>query len=397
MIVVMNPRATQANIDQVAAKIEQAGLRTHLSKGEDRVIIGVIGDKKVIAGLEMNMLEGVEKTVRITEKYKMVSRDFHPANSIVDVAGFPVGGEQLAIMAGPCSVESYDQVYDVAVKVKAAGAQFLRGGAFKPRTSPYDFQGLGLEGLKILRDVGDKTGLRVVTEIVDKEDIELVSEYADLLQVGARNMQNFQMLKALGKIQMPILFKRGISATISEWLNAAEYIASGGNQNIIFCERGIRTYETFTRNTMDLNAVAALKELTHFPVIADPSHGTGRWQMVRPLARASVAVGADGLIIEVHCHPEEALSDGDQSLIPQNFELLMDEVRQIAPAVRRRVCVGRSLLLSASDSSADRSASVSRMCLAMTSISQGSAAQRNLCRRRCSLVRWMRPQLISRP
>ena len=337
MIVVMNPRATQANIDQVAAKIEQAGLRTHLSKGEDRVIIGVIGDKKVIAGLEMNMLEGVEKTVRITEKYKMVSRDFHPANSIVDVAGFPVGGEQLAIMAGPCSVESYDQVYDVAVKVKAAGAQFLRGGAFKPRTSPSDVPGLGREGLKSWRDVGDKTGLRVVTEIVDKEDIELVSEYADLLQVGARNMQNFQMLKALGKIQMPILFKRGISATISEWLNAAEYIASGGNQNIIFCERGIRTYETFTRNTMDLNAVAALKELTHFPVIADPSHGTGRWQMVRPLARASVAVGADGLIIEVHCHPEEALSDGDQSLIPQNFELLMDEVRQIAPAVGRRV------------------------------------------------------------
>ncbi len=336
MIVVMNPRATQANIDQVTAKIEQAGLRTHLSQGEDRFIIGVIGDKKLIAGLEMNMMDGVEKTVRITEKYKLVSRDFHPANSIVDVAGFPVGGEQLAIMAGPCSVESYEQVYDVAVKVKEAGAQFLRGGAFKPRTSPYDFQGLGLEGLKILRDVGDKTGLRVVTEIVDKDDIEIVSEYADLVQVGARNMQNFQMLKALGKTKMPILFKRGLSATISEWLNAAEYIASGGNENIIFCERGIRTYETFTRNTMDLNAVAALKELTHFPVIADPSHGTGRWQMVRPLARASVAVGADGLIIEVHCHPECALSDGDQSLVPRNFEQLMDEVRQIAPAVGRR-------------------------------------------------------------
>ena len=336
MIVVMNPRATQANIDQVTAKIEQAGLRTHLSQGEDRFIIGVIGDKKLIAGLEMNMMDGVEKTVRITEKYKLVSRDFHPANSIVDVAGFPVGGEQLAIMAGPCSVESYEQVYDVAVKVKEAGAQFLRGGAFKPRTSPYDFQGLGLEGLKILRDVGDKTGLRVVTEIVDKDDIEIVSEYADLVQVGARNMQNFQMLKALGKTKMPILFKRGLSATISEWLNAAEYIASGGNENIIFCERGIRTYETFTRNTMDLNAVAALKELTHFPVIADPSHGTGRWQMVRPLARASVAVGADGLIIEVHCHPECALSDGDQSLLPRNFEQLMDEVRQIAPAVGRR-------------------------------------------------------------
>ena len=337
MIVVMSPRATQENVDRVMAKIEQAGLHIHPSRGEDRLIIGVIGDKKAISALEMNMMEGVEKTVRITEKYKLVSRDFHPANTIVDVAGFPVGGEQLAIMAGPCSVESYDQLYEVAVKVKEAGAQFLRGGAFKPRTSPYDFQGLGLEGLKILRDVADKTGLRVVTEIVDKDDLEMVSEYADLLQIGARNMQNFQMLKAIGKSQKPVLFKRGLSATISEWLNAAEYIASGGNENIIFCERGIRTFETYTRNTMDLNAVAALKELTHFPVIADPSHGTGRWRMVRPIARASVAVGADGLIIEVHCHPELALSDGDQSLIPRKFEILMDEVRQIAPAVGRRV------------------------------------------------------------
>ena len=337
MIVVMNPRATQENIDQVVAKNEQAGLRTHPSKGEDRIIIGVIGDKNRIARLEMNMMEGVEKTVRITEKYKLVSRDFHPADTIVDVAGFPVGGETLAIMAGPCSVESYDQLYDIAVKVKEAGAQFLRGGAFKPRTSPYDFQGLGLEGLKILREVGEKTGLRIVTEIVDKDDIDMVSEYADLLQVGARNMQNFQMLKALGKAKKPVLFKRGLSATISEWLNAAEYIVSGGNGNIIFCERGIRTYENYTRNTMDLNAVAALKELTHFPIIADPSHGTGRWQLVRPLARASVAVGADGLIVEVHCNPELALSDGDQSLIPQKFDMLMDEVRQIAPAVGRRI------------------------------------------------------------
>ena len=337
MIVVMNPRATQENIDQVVAKIEQAGLRTHPSKGEDRIIIGVIGDKNRIARLEMNMMEGVEKTVRITEKYKLVSRDFHPADTIVDVAGFPVGGETLAIMAGPCSVESYDQLYDIAVKVKEAGAQFLRGGAFKPRTSPYDFQGLGLDGLKILREVGEKTGLRIVTEIVDKDDIDMVSEYADLLQVGARNMQNFQMLKALGKAKKPVLFKRGLSATISEWLNAAEYIVSGGNGNIIFCERGIRTYENYTRNTMDLNAVAALKELTHFPIIADPSHGTGRWQLVRPLARASVAVGADGLIVEVHCNPELALSDGDQSLIPQKFDMLMDEVRQIAPSVGRRI------------------------------------------------------------
>ena len=337
MIIVMSPRATQENVDRVMAKIEQAGLHIHPSRGEDRLIIGVIGDKKAISALEMNMMEGVGKTVRITEKYTLVSRDFHPANTIVDVAGFPVGGEQLAIMAGPCSVESYDQLYEIAVAVKAAGAQFLRGGAFKPRTSPYDFQGLGLEGLKILRDVADKTGLRVVTEIVDKDDLDMVSEYADLLQIGARNMQNFQMLKAIGKSQKPVLFKRGLSATISEWLNAAEYIASGGNENIIFCERGIRTFETYTRNTMDLNAVAALKELTHFPVIADPSHGTGRWRMVRPIARASVAVGADGLIIEVHCHPELALSDGDQSLIPRKFEILMDEVRQIAPAVGRRV------------------------------------------------------------
>ena len=233
MIVVMNPRATKENVDQVIAKIEQAGLHTHLSKGEDRLIIGVIGDKKRIAGLEMNMMEGVEKTVRITEKYKLVSRDFHPADTIVDVAGFPVGGEELAIMAGPCSVESYDQLYEVAVKVKAAGAQFLRGGAFKPRTSPYDFQGLGLEGLRILRKVADQTGLRVVTEIVDKDDIAVMSEYADLLQVGARNMQNFQMLKALGKSRMPILFKRGLSATISEWLNAAEYIAAGARDSHI--------------------------------------------------------------------------------------------------------------------------------------------------------------------
>lgn len=337
MIIVMSPRATQENVDRVMAKVEQAGLHIHPSRGEDRLIIGVIGDKKAISALEMNMMEGVEKTVRITEKYKLVSRDFHPANTIVDVAGFPVGGEWLAIMAGPCSVESYDQLYEVAVKVKEAGAQFLRGGAFKPRTSPYDFQGLGLDGLKILRDVADQTGLRVVTEIVDKDDLDMVSEYADLLQIGARNMQNFQMLKAIGKSQKPVLFKRGLSATISEWLNAAEYIASGGNENIIFCERGIRTFETYTRNTMDLNAVAALKELTHFPVIADPSHGTGRWRMVRPIARASIAVGADGLIIEVHCHPELALSDGDQSLIPQKFDILMNEVRQIAPAVGRIV------------------------------------------------------------
>ena len=336
MIIVMKTNSNQEQIDAVLNKLAQSGLKPHISEGDERTIIGVIGDKQKIAGLEMNMLDGVEKTVRITEKYKLVSREFHPADSVVDVSGFAVGGEELAIMAGPCSVENYEQMKLSAIAVKASGAQFLRGGAFKPRTSPYDFQGLGLEGLKIMRHVADEVGLRVVTEVVDKDDIDMVSEYADLLQVGARNMQNYQMLKALGKAKRPVLLKRGLSSTLSEWLNAAEYIASEGNMGIIFCERGIRTYEPYTRNTMDLNAVVAIKNLSHLPIIADPSHGTGRWEMVRPIARASVAAGADGLIIEVHPNPSAALSDGDQSLTPKNFEVLMNEVRQIAPAVCRR-------------------------------------------------------------
>ncbi|MBR6342649.1 MAG: 3-deoxy-7-phosphoheptulonate synthase [Selenomonadaceae bacterium] len=330
MIIVMGPNATKENIEGVQAKLEREGLRFHLSKGEDRTIVGVIGDKKKIANLEMNMMEGVEKTVRITEKYKLVSRDFHPADSVIDAGGVKIGGDHLVIMAGPCSVESLEQLREAARCVKEGGAQFLRGGAFKPRTSPYDFQGLGDEGLKMLRTVADEFGLKVITEVVDHDDIDLVGAYADVFQVGARNMQNFQMLKALGKARKPVLLKRGLSATISEWLNAAEYIMAGGNENVILCERGIRTYETFTRNTLDLSAVAAVKELSHLPVIVDPSHGTGRWQMVRPMARAAVAAGADGLIIEVHPHPEVALSDGDQSLKPKNFEAVMHEISQIA-------------------------------------------------------------------
>ena len=330
MIIVMGPNATKENIEGVQAKLEREGLRFHLSEGEDRTIVGVIGDKKKIANLEMNMMEGVEKTVRITEKYKLVSRDFHPADSVIDAGGVKIGGDHLVIMAGPCSVESLEQLREAARCVKEGGAQFLRGGAFKPRTSPYDFQGLGDEGLKMLRTVADEFGLKVITEVVDHDDIDLVGAYADVLQVGARNMQNFQMLKALGKARKPVLLKRGLSATISEWLNAAEYIMAGGNENVILCERGIRTYETFTRNTLDLSAVAAVKELSHLPVIVDPSHGTGRWQMVRPMARAAVAAGADGLIIEVHPHPEVALSDGDQSLKPKNFEAVMHEISQIA-------------------------------------------------------------------
>ena len=337
MIIVMSPNATKENLEKVVKKVEAAGLRTHISEGEEVTIVGVIGDKKKIANLEMNMMDGVEKTVRITEKYKLVSRNFHPEDTIVDVDGVKVGGQQIVVMAGPCSVESVEQLREAAKAVKAGGAQFLRGGAFKPRTSPYDFQGLAEDGLKMLRQVADEEGLKVVTEIVDKDDMELVGKYADLYQVGARNMQNFQLLKALGKADKPVMLKRGLSATISEWLNAAEYIMAGGNERVILCERGIRTYETFTRNTLDLSAVAAVKELSHLPIIVDPSHGTGRWQMVQPMARAAVAAGCDGLIIEVHPHPEVALSDGDQSLTPKNFNRLMEDLGKIAAVMERTV------------------------------------------------------------
>ncbi|MBQ4405075.1 MAG: 3-deoxy-7-phosphoheptulonate synthase [Selenomonadaceae bacterium] len=335
MIVVMKSGSTQENLSAVVKKIESAGLRTHLSKGEERTIIGVIGDKKIIANLELQMMSGVEKTVRITEKYKLVSRDFHPEDTIIDAGGVKIGGSAVVVMAGPCAVESLEQLRESAAAVKKYGAKFLRGGAFKPRTSPYDFQGLGEEGLKLLCKVADEFNLRVVTEIVDKDDIELFCNYADILQVGARNMQNFQMLKALGKCSKPVLLKRGLSATISEWLNAAEYIMSGGNEQVIFCERGIRTYETFTRNTLDLSAVAAVKELSHLPIVVDPSHGTGRWKMVAPMARAAIAAGADGLIIEVHPNPEKALSDGDQSLKPEDFRELMGNLEGIAKVMGR--------------------------------------------------------------
>ena len=335
MIIVMKPDATKENIQKVEERLQQVGLKAHLSTGEDCTIIGVIGDRKKIANLEVSMLEGVEKTVRITEKYKLVSRHFHPEDTIVDVDGVKIGGKEVVVMAGPCSVESIEQLREAAKAVKAGGAKFLRGGAFKPRTSPYDFQGLAEEGLKMLREVADEEGLKVVTEIVDKDDIELVGKYADIYQVGARNMQNFQLLKALGKAKKPVMLRRGLAATISEWLNAAEYIMAGGNEQVIFCERGIRTYETFTRNTLDLSAVAAIKELSHLPIIVDPSHGTGRWEMVRPMARAAVAAGCDGLIIEVHPHPEVALSDGDQSLTPKNFNALMGELGKICDVMGR--------------------------------------------------------------
>ena len=321
MIVVMAPSATKENLENVIKKIESLNLRTHLSTGDERTIVGVIGNKKIIANLEMEMMDGVEKTVHITEKYKLVSREFNPSDTVIDVDGVKIGGKEIVVMAGPCAVESAEQLHEAAKAVSSSGAKILRGGAFKPRTSPYDFQGLGEEGLKLLRTTADEFGMKVVTEIVESGDIELVENYADILQVGARNMQNFQ--------------KRGLSATISEWLNAAEYIMNGGNENVIFCERGIRTYETYTRNTLDLSAVAAIKKLSHLPIVVDPSHGTGRRDMIASMSKAAIAAGADALMIEVHPHPEVALSDGSQSLTPKDFAKLMSELSAIANVVGR--------------------------------------------------------------
>lgn len=336
MIIVMRSDATKEDLEKVENKITSMGLKYNLSKGAEKVVVGVIGDKKIISELQMNSFIGVEKAIHITEKYKLVSCEFKHEDTIVDVNGVKVGGPHLAIMAGPCAVESHEQLMEAAKAVKEGGANFLRGGAFKPRTSPYDFQGLAEKGLQMLKEAGEKFDLRVVTEVVNQNDIDMISQYADVFQIGARNMQNFQLLKEVGKTHKPVLLKRGLSATISEWLNAAEYIASEGNYNIILCERGIRTYETFTRNTLDLSAVAAVKELSHLPIIVDPSHGTGRWQMVRPMARAAIAAGADGLIIEVHPHPESALSDGDQSLTPENFNATMSDVKKIAAMMGKK-------------------------------------------------------------
>ena len=333
MIIIMSPTSTRENLKRVQEKIVKEGLTYHMSKGSSRTIVGVIGDKKIISRLQMKAFDGVEKTVEITEKYKLVSREFKPVDTIVNVGGVLVGGGHLGIMAGPCAVESREQLLEAAECVKAGGANFLRGGAFKPRTSPYDFQGLADEGLKMLKEVGEKTGLKVVTEIVDVNDVDRLCEYADVLQVGARNMQNFQLLKAVGKAQKPVLLKRGLSATISEWLNAAEYILSEGNYNVILCERGIRTYETFTRNTLDLSAVAAVKELSHLPVIVDPSHAAGVWDLVTPLAQAGVAAGASGLIVEIHDDPEHAFSDGPQALKPDTFKEMARRCEEIHKVV----------------------------------------------------------------
>jgi len=335
MIIVMKHGATHQQIANVAARIEQLGRRVHLSQGEERTIIGVIGNGRPLDKEQIARWDGVEKVVPILHPFKLASRDFKPEDTVVRLNGVCIGGKKVVVMAGPCAVESREQLLETAQAVKEAGAAILRGGAYKPRTSPYSFQGLGLEGLKILAEARELTGLLIVTEVMSPDKVPLVSTYADILQVGARNMQNYALLQAVGKAQKPVLLKRGMMSTVEELLMSAEYILAQGNERIMLCERGIRTFETYTRNTLDINAVPLLKQLTHLPVIVDPSHGTGKWELVAAVSRAAIAAGADGLLIEVHCHPEQALSDGAQSLKPERFATLMAELRRVAEAVDR--------------------------------------------------------------
>ena len=330
MVIIMDPDATAENIKSVISVIHDAGLEAKVMEGAAQQIVGVIGDKRRLGEVNFESMKGVETTVAISKSYKLASREFHPQSSVIDVAGVKIGDGNPVVMSGPCAVESREQLFEAADIVKAAGAQFLRGGAYKPRTSPYSFQGLEEQGLKYLAEARERTGLRVVTEVTTVEAVDRVAAYADMLQVGARNMQNFGLLKAVGKAGKPVLLKRGLAATLNEWLNAAEYIMNEGNPNVVFCERGIRTYETYTRNTLDLSAVAAIKHLSHLPIIVDPSHGTGKWRMVQPMAFAAIAAGADGLMIEMHPNPEKALSDGPQSLTPEHFRRVMAGVTKLS-------------------------------------------------------------------
>ena len=330
MVVIMNADATQADIEGVISAIEEKGLEAKVMEGAHQKIVGVIGDKTKLAATPLDAMHGVETTVAISKSYKLASREFHPAATVVDIRGIKIGDGTPVVMAGPCAVESREQLLETAQLVKEGGAQFIRGGAYKPRTSPYAFQGLEEEGLKYLAEAREKTGLAVVTEVTVVEAVDTVAAYADLLQVGARNMQNFGLLNAVGRAGKPVMLKRGLAATIDEWLNAAEYIMNEGNPNVILCERGIRTYETYTRNTFDISAIPAIKHLSHLPIIADPSHGTGKWRMIKPVSLASIAAGADGLIIEVHPNPARALSDGPQSLTPENYRDLMASVQKLS-------------------------------------------------------------------
>jgi 3-deoxy-7-phosphoheptulonate synthase len=337
MIIIMKTDASPDQVQSVVAWVEDQGCRVHLSQGEERTIVGVVGDDRPLSRDQAQLLEGVERTVDILAPYKLASLDMHPEPTLVPLNGLQVGGKQLALIAGPCSVESREQIVETAIAVKEAGATALRGGAFKPRTSPYSFQGLGLAGLELLAEAREETGLPVVTEVMAPDQVAMIAQYANVLQVGARNMQNYNLLKAVGSSNLPVLLKRGMMSTMEELLMSAEYILSCGNPQVMLCERGIRTFETYTRNTFDVNAIPALKAHTHLPVLADPSHATGHWEYVGAAALAATAAGADGLIIEVHYQPEHALSDGYQSLKPERFAELVGRLRAVAEAVGRSI------------------------------------------------------------
>ena len=333
----MNSKTDDADVEKVIQKLREMGHKVHISRGERRIILGVIGDVENLASVPFYAFNGVEEIIRIMKPYKLASREFKDFDTIIKVKDIIIGGKEVIVMAGPCVVENEKQIFETARYVKASGAKILRGGAFKPRSSPYSFQGLGEEGLKLLAQAGKETGLAVVTEVMSVNQIELVGKYTDIFQVGARNMQNFVLLKELGKLKKPILLKRGMPATIEELLLSAEYILSQGNYEVILCERGIRTFENYTRNTLDLSAVPALKELSHLPIIVDPSHATGRWRLVSPMSKAAIAAGADGLIIEVHPDPKSSLSDGAQSLKLDTFAQLMKEIKPIVQAIGREL------------------------------------------------------------
>ncbi|WP_315081063.1 3-deoxy-7-phosphoheptulonate synthase [uncultured Clostridium sp.] len=330
MIIIMKPKASEEEIGKVKSFVESKGLETHISRGNTYYIVGIVGDTAIIDPKKLQVLKGVDRVMKVQEPFKKANRIFKPNDTIVNIEGSIIGGGKLGIMAGPCSVESEEQIIEVAKRVKAAGANFLRGGAFKPRTSPYSFQGLELEGLKLLKTAKQETGLPIVTELMSTDYIDTFVEEVDVIQIGARNMQNFDLLKQIGRTNKPILLKRGLSATIEEWLMSAEYIMAGGNENVILCERGIRTFETITRNTLDLQAIPVVKRLSHLPIIIDPSHAGGYAYLVEPMAKAAIIAGADGLMIEVHNDPENALSDGQQSLTPNQFDGLMGKVKAIA-------------------------------------------------------------------
>jgi 3-deoxy-7-phosphoheptulonate synthase len=338
MVVVMHAEATDVQIQKVIDRLVSHGFNIHRSTGESHTVLGAVGVHPDFDPRDIELLEGVREVMRITQPYKLASRQWRPEGTIVDLGkGVKIGGPEVVVAAGPCAIESEFQIHTIAESVARAGARILRGGAFKPRSSPYTFQGMGEEGLKLMRTAADRNGLLVVSEVMDPSQVDLLMQYVDLLQVGARNMQNYHLLRALGEVRKPVLLKRGLSATIEELLLSAEYIMSGGNYNVILCERGIRTFETSTRNTFDIAAIPVIQKLSHLPIVADPSHGTGRRDKVAPMARAAVAAGGDGLLIEVHHDPEHALSDGAQSLFPDQFAKLMTELRIIAPAVGRRV------------------------------------------------------------